>query len=628
MKIQTVPTKLLCVLFCLLSFLSTMAERRLPLSSPSARLQLSLPDQSSDHSFLLSDTQTVLAEIGMGMHWANSSATAVTPSCFHVKALCSSAEYKEYLLIGKESAFQVRLRLFDDALAFRYEGQNDNPVRLLSEQSSWTLSPDAQIWYFERPNAWKLKSYAGTWTPSLLSDMSRRVSSPVQGTPVVFQLPNGKYGFISEAALADYSGLRLKLSGNTFSADFTEGAAGFDVSGHFCSPWRIIFIGDDLNALVNQQVIRRLQPQPEAGLFADRSYIRPGKSVWRWFSHGTGNPSQEREMIDAAARLHFAYTTIDDGWKNWTDKWTQVKELSVYARPKGVRIFLWFNSKPLQRPDNDYESLRLMLDSVAQSGAAGVKVDFMDSEAKRLIDFEQKLLRECARRSLLVNFHGCQKSTGENYSFPNEVTREGIRGLELNKMREGYITAAHNAALPFTRFVVGHADYTPLSFTVPGATTFAHQLATLVCFDSFMQTLGESPQMLLNEPLLQPALPFIREVPTVWDEVRVLSPSEIGKLAILAKRSGDDWYIGILNGEQHEKQIRLDLNPFVQGNATVDAYLDDLEVDKVLLSMKGHRPGAMKREPSVPFKKEISTTTLPQLRLAPNGGAVLVIHNK
>jgi len=119
-------------------------------------------------------------------------------------------------------------------------------------------------------------------------------------------------------------------------------------------------------------------------------------------------------------------------------------------------------------------------------------------------------LKECALRSLMVNFHGCQSPSGESYTYPNEITREGIRGLELNKMSEGPITSYHNALLPFTRLAVGHGDYTPLSFVNPGNTTFAHQLATMVAFNSPLQVVAEDPEILLHNSLVTPALDFIK----------------------------------------------------------------------------------------------------------------------
>ena len=151
-------------------------------------------------------------------------------------------------------------------------------------------------------------------------------------------------------------------------------------------------------------------------------------------------------------------------------------------------------------------------------------------------------------------------------------------------------------------------------------------MATLVCFDSPLQTIAEDPVLLLSDPQLTPALDYLRSVPTVWDETRVLPQSEIGKLVVMARRSGQDWYIAILNGENQEKTVPLDLKPYLTGGASTLGYVDDLQAEKVLISMQHQRPGVKKREPSVPFKKEIRQSCLRQIQLAPNGGAVIMIR--
>ena len=597
------------------------------ISSPSDSLIVDIQqsDQQAIFNVLMNDEK--VSSVHLGIELADEKLFFPSDDV-SFKLVDENDSYNEYILSQSSAHLQVRLRVFDNALAFRYEGVGESGVHVSKELSAWTLPAKTMIWYFERKNAWKLKSYAGTWEHSLLEKLTEVASTSIQGTPIVFQLTSGKYGFISEAALENYSGMRLEADAkNTFSVNFTEGEKGFDVPGELKSPWRVLFIGDDLNALVNQQVIKELAPRPDMELYTDLSYIQPGKCAWRWFAKGTGTPEQERQVIDEAAQMNFSYSLVDDGWKTWKDCWREAEDLVSYARAKGIRLLFWQHSRPLRESSNDYEGMKNFLDSIARIGAAGVKVDFMDSEAKPLVDFEIKLLRECAKRKLIVNFHGCQAPSGETYTYPNELTREGIRGLELNKMREGYIPAYHNASLPFTRFIVGHGDYTPLSFTVPGTTTFAHQLATLVCFDSPLQTIAEDPGLLLTEELVSGAVGFIRDVPTVWDEVKVLPQSEIASMAVIAKRKGSDWYIGVLNGEPNEKTLALDLSPFCVKTAKIEAYIDHVDAERVLLPMEGYRPCALKREASVPFKLVKDVKTLYQLKLASEGGAVFVIRN-
>ena len=603
--------------------LSAQAQQVSDMVSPNKELNFS---PSTTEVFQLTKRHKRVADVTLGFILNGDTSRIIPHKNLKIQRTQKTKTYIEYELTMPQATHRTKVRVFNNALAFRYEGTNRQRVKMNGELSSWKLPEETTVWYFERKNEWKLKSYAGLWEQCSLKELANQSWGAIQGAPLIFRFPSGEYGYLSEAALENYSGLRLKADQQAnLLADFTEGKQGFEVPASFQSPWRILFIDKDLNALVNQSVIRSLSPQPDPSLYADTKYIVPGKCAWRWFGRGTGTPEQEREMIEAASALNFTYSLVDDGWKQWPSCWERAKELVAFGKKKGVKLLFWQHSRPLREPSQDYLPMRLFLDSIASIGAAGVKVDFMDSEAKPLIDFEIKLLKECAKRSLVVNFHGCHNPGGESYTYPNELTREGIRGLELNKMREGYIPAYHNAALPFTRFVVGHGDYTPLSFMVPGTTTWAHQLATLVCFTSPLQTIAEDPLLLLNEPQIQSATEWIRQVPTVWDETQVLTQSEIGKLAVLARRKGNDWYIGILNGTKEKQNLSIDLNRFAKPKSAVQAFIDDIEAPKVILPMDGQRPAALKRVPVVPFKCIQPTTNQIQLTLAPEGGAVITI---
>ncbi len=444
--------------------------------------------------------------------------------------------------------FQVECRMFDNGCAFRYIMNGTGEHQVQEEQTTFTVPASSGVWYFERNSSWKLQSYAGLWQHT---DIGRLpvVSSqgPIQGKPLVIELPQKKYAVITEAALYNYSGMRLKASiGGALQVNFTEGDAGFTVKGKLVTPWRTILYANDLNALVNNHVIEDLNPTPDSLLFADRSYIRPGKSVWSWITRNEHymEPAEEMRFINAAATLGFEYTLLDEGWETkWPHKWEQVKTLCSEAAGRGVRIWVWKHSKEIR----DTTSRNHFLDSVAMAGAAGIKTDFMNSEAQPLIAFEEGLLKAAAARKLMVNFHGCQAPTGESKTYPNEMTREGIRGMELNIMKEP-IPAWHNAALPFTRFLCGHGDYTPGFFSNRGATTNTHQLALLYLFNSPFQCIAENPVRLLEDSTYTPILPLLKTLPVTWDETIVLPGSSIGRMAAFARRKGHDWYVAVING--------------------------------------------------------------------------------
>ncbi|WNQ14096.1 glycoside hydrolase family 97 catalytic domain-containing protein [Paenibacillus aurantius] len=512
---------------------------------------------------------------------------------------------------SSEWKYGLHARAYDDGFAFRYELHVEGSILIQEEASSWSLPPGSLVWLFERNNAWKLKSYAGEWI-RVDADELITISSqgPVQGTPLVVELPDqGGYAAIVEAALYGYSGMRLEAVGNrSVKVHFTEAERGFTVKGPFTTPWRVTIVSSDLNGLVNSDLITSLNPPPSEKLFQDTSYIRPGRSVWRWWSLGTGTPEQEREMIEFADRLGFEYTTIDEGWEAWENPWEELQKLTAYAGSKDIGVFVWKRSGEINDPQDDWRAMREFFDKARYAGAAGLKIDFIDNESKAAIDFQIAALEKAAERRLMINFHGISKPTGESRTYPNEISREGIRGLELNKMKEGPIPAWHNAALPFTRFLAGHGDYTPLGFSNRGETTYAHQLATMVVFTSPLQVVAENPAYLLEEESVRAGLDVLKAIPSVWEETRVLEPSVIGELAVFARRRGGIWFLGILNGKPEEVVLeRLSLS-FLE---------DKTRYEVTEITDRRERPGLERT-----VREVVPPSALTTIRLEPNGGYV------
>ncbi|MCM2373561.1 glycoside hydrolase family 97 protein [Aporhodopirellula aestuarii] len=523
----------------------------------------------------------------------------------------------------------LEFRVYDDAVAVRYTVRGEGTQHVDRESSSWKLMDGATAWYFERlTKGWKLKSYAGEWLSTDVGEL-HRVSpvGPIQGTPIILELPRQiGYAVITKAATYNYSGMRLRATSNrTLVADFTEGEKGFDVEGTIVTPWRVTMLADDLNELVNSDLIKNLNPPPDAKLFTDVDYIKSGRTVWSWETLGLGDPTTQRRFIDLAAEMGFEYTTIDDGWKNWDAPWDTIGKLCKHAHEMGVGVWLWVHSADIMDPANDYQQMRMYFAQVAEVGAVGLKIDFMNGESKELVDFEVAVLQNAAKYRLMINFHGCHASTGEERTYPNEMTREGIRGIEVNKMKEGPLPASHNAALPFTRFVVGHADYTPVLFSNPGPTTWAHQAATLVLFTSGLQTYAEHPDTMMRHPILKDAFTVISDIPAVWDETRVLPGSQIGKLAVMARRRDQDWFVGILNGEQATKGYSLSPSFLDEGQYKMEIVCDDLQRRGV--DLVGMNPKAVLHEftTAVPLRVETRASRRGQdvlVQLAPGGGYV------
>ncbi len=477
----------------------------------------------------------------------------------------------------------VQVMVANEGFAWRIVAPGRGTRRVNAETACWRLPMASRVWFAERLSDWKLKTYAGEWISAPLAELYKvSPQGPVQPMPLVAELPQGAgYALVTEAALFRYSGLRLRAgSDGALWGCFTE-SEGFDVCGTVQTPWRVVMLASTLDALVNNDLVNHLSPPPDPALFGDAEWVRGGRSVWSWWQglDDYMSVASEKRLIDRAAELTFEFTTLDEGWEAWTNAWDVLKEVCDYGHANGVRVFVWKHSKELWNPEKEYAALRVFLDQVQAAGAAGVKIDFMNSESFETIAFDECVLREAAKRKLLVNFHGCQKPTGESRTYPNEVTREGVRGLELNRITEGYlkaqrekgvdvgrrvcvpggenqnISASHNAALPFTRCVVGPADYTPLAFSRTGNTTWAHQLAMAYLVSSPLLVMADHPQRLFNETGLGAVIPLIKTLPVSWDETRVLEGSRIGELAAFARRKGDVWYVAMVNGTDGLKMV-------------------------------------------------------------------------
>lgn len=487
------------------------------------------------------------------------------------------------------NSYQMDIRCYDNGIAYRTRIPRNparNARRINSEEAEWRLPAGGRAVFGERNSSWKLKTYAGEFRISPL-DSLHLVSEqgPMQMMPILYETSDSLYLTIAEAALFNYSGMRLKAeAGGLLRGNFTE-PDGFDVEGEITTPWRVLMINRNLSEVVNNHLLTDLAPAADPLLFSDRSWIRPGRSVWSWWSNIDGRfmtSEGEKEMIDRASNLGFEYTTLDEGWEDRADKWGFVADLVKYGAPKKVDVILWRHWNRLNNPRDNYAAMGLFMDSVAAAGAKGLKIDYMNGEDKERVDFTTRALQLAAERRLLVNFHGCQKPSGEMRTYPNEITREAVRGLELNRISADYnarmrreckpvlegpqppgtenipIPAAHDVLLPLTRGALGPTDYTPVGISNPGYTTPAHHLAMSVLLESPLQTMAENPFHLFRNKGLKPAIDFLGSLPTVWDEREVLKATRLGGSLMMKKRSGRDYYLAGVSVKSVPVTLTLD----------------------------------------------------------------------
>ncbi|MDX1655998.1 MAG: glycoside hydrolase family 97 catalytic domain-containing protein, partial [Candidatus Competibacteraceae bacterium] len=307
-------------------------------------------------------------------------------------------------------------------------------------------------------------------------------------------------------------------------------------------------------------MVYHVNDPPDPDLFPQgpaTDWIRPGRAVWSWWSDlYSGDFAIQRRYVDDAHQLGFEYVLVDAWWElgfpaEGKDQFQRLAELVDYAHRDGrqVDILVWKDWYEVL----DREERRAFFAAVRQAGAVGVKFDIIDagdSESQLNVQLHEAILRDAAEHQLMINFHGTHKPTGLARTWPNEITREGLMGLELNRLALEHSIAVppwHNAALPFTRLVLGPGDYTPVTFDERklGETTFTHQFASAGVMVSPLLHFADDPQRLLAQ---ETVLDLLQALPTTWDESRVLPVSDIGRVAALVRRKGQDWWLFVLNG--------------------------------------------------------------------------------
>jgi alpha-glucosidase len=258
-----------------------------------------------------------------------------------------------------------------------------------------------------------------------------------------------------------------------------------------------------------------------------------------------------KEFSKLASELGFEYNVLEGFWSRWPER--DLKELVEYSRELGVGILIWKHSRDLRTPDQSGQFFSLC----NRTGVVGAKIDFFDHEHKEIIDLYETILRAAAEHKILVDFHGSNKPTGLERTWPNLIGLEGIRGMES---RPPY--AQHDATLPFTRMIAGLADYTPTHFGRRMAdTTWAHQVANAILFPAPLLVYGAHPATIIENP----AAGMIRSIPSTWDQTVVLPASDIGEVAVLARRKGSTWFIAAANGV-YARTIRIDLSFLGEGS--------------------------------------------------------------
>lgn len=622
--------KLLIILLLLVFQLSSIAQN-FTVESPNGQIRMSI-NLTNQISFTISldgkvvvDKSIISMSTGKGRELGTNPKLKNSENETYKSEIIPQIPYKDSKIIDEYNKlslnfrdnYQLIIRAYDDGVAYHFIDNRNETKTILDEQLTLNFPRNTSS-YFPKEES----MYSHNERVYLYQSLSEIEDGDFCSLPIMFNTGNTKVLF-TEASLHNYPCMFLKKdSGKTLSATFPKYVtkvipnkkkspdrnqiiveeANFiaKVSGARSYPWRVFIISNDDRQFVESNMVTKLSGKSN---IEDASWIKPGKVAWDWYNANNIfgvdfkagiNTETYKYYIDFASKNNIEYIILDEGWTKSTTEimadndQIDVVELIEYGKSKDVEIILWVLWKPLD--ENTDEILKLY----STWGAKGIKVDFMQRNDQYMVNSYEEIAKIAADYKLLVNFHGAFKPAGIERVWPNVVNYEGVKGNENNKWSTD-ITPEHNVTIPFIRMAAGPMDFTPGSMLNTNQKNFkirferpmsmgtrCHQLAMYVVYEAPLQMLCESPSIYYKE---QASVDFISQVPTVWDETRVLKAA-VSDYILIARRNGDNWYIGGMS-DWDSRDLELDFSFLTDGKKyKMTMFQDGVNADRIAIDFK------------------------------------------
>jgi alpha-glucosidase len=460
---------------------------------------------------------------------------------------------------GDRGTLQLQVRAYDEGLAFRYfflESLRSQVLEFAAERTEFNLPSGAQAFWTPSAQRFYEKMPVKNWK----SDCE---------VPLTLELPGRAWLCLAEAAQTNYPRMRLKAAGENQLV--TELYGDVVETSPWGSPWRIVLVAARPGQLLEHNyLILNLNPPNE---IADTKWIHPGK-VMREVTLSTAGA---KRLVDFAAEQNIEYVHFDAGWygheyevasdatKVNVDPRRNPKgdldlpEAIRYAKEKGRRVILYVNHRALER------QLDVIFPLYRQWGVDGVKFGFVHTGSHRWVVWVHEAVKKAAQHQLVVDIHDNYRPTGFSRTYPNLLQQEGIAGDEEMP------TATQSTIYPFTRFIAGAADHTYCFLDKRLKKTKAHQLALAAINFGPLQYLNwyDRPESHTQRAEIE----FWKDMPTVWDDTRVIAGVP-GEYVAVARRKGGDWWLGaVTNVDARKLDLAFDFLP-PDTRFTADIYED------------------------------------------------------
>lgn len=552
----------------------------------------------------------------------------------------SSVQYRANELVtsfsnGNGDRIDVIFRVSDCdvALAYRISSSDKRRIKIEREHTGFNLPNSAKA--FVSPQVRWGGGYMGT-KPSYEEGYMMDVSVDTKSWtgmgftfPALFRLEANGWILLSETGVTSaYAGTHLSnpTSEGIYTIEFPDmaenaGIGDATVSGALplLTSWKTITIGETLAPIVETTVATDVVKP----LYEPSQYYQPGRSTWSWilWQDPSMNEQDQRIFIDLSSKLGFEYVLIDALWDERIGR-EKMTELVAYADSKGVGVMLWYNSNGYwndapQSPRNYMHTAPARRKEMAwlrSIGVKGLKIDFFGGDKQTTMKLYEDILTDANTYGLMLNFHGATLPRGWERIYPNHMTSEAVTASENLIFSQSFADqeAFNSTVFPFVRNPVAAMDYGPVFLSKRFSkdpnrgnvrlTTDAFQLATAVLYFSPIQHFGLTPRVLEEQPSY--VIDFLKNVPTVWDETRFIDGYP-GEFAVIARRSGDRWYIAATHAGSEKREVVIRL-PWLK-NQQIDLFFDKSDQSVGLTKVKLDETGSI------------------LLNLEPFGGAVLII---
>jgi len=490
--------------------------------------------------------------------------------------------YSEKIITISENKinYKLKVRAYNEGVAFRWEFTDDS-LTIIEEKTEFTLPENVVLWASQNAQSEIFKIG--------INDVQKPIDRPL-----LIQTPDSLFIAIGEAGLVNFARMKFIKSPNGASTLRAKLDSEVKFQEPFETPWRFIMAATKPGHILENNFLILNLNQPNK--IEDTSWIKPGKIIREVTLTTKGGLA----CVDFAAKHNLQFVEFDAGWYGYEyDDESDATTITIdpkrskgpldlhrvikYAESKNIGIVLYVNRRSLVK------QLDEILPLFKLWGIKGVKYGFVNVGSQEWTAWLHDAVRKAADHKLMVDIHDEYRPTGYSRTYPNLMTQEGIRGDEASPDNEMVLKTI------FTRMIAGAGDHTNCYFDKrvdKKLGSHGSQLAKLICIYSPWQfiywydrpkssdTSGDGGVGNRNQIIEVPELAFIDAVPTVWDDTKVIDGLP-GKFAIIARRSGNRWFVGALNGNQSRKfNIPLNfLSPNIKYKATI--YYDDLNVEGV-----------------------------------------------